>query len=157
MCNWQVRSVSSVCSGLYRSELGRGAAVPDWQAGNYFIIRHHRRVHGRAIPYKDAKYWGGHQQHSGPTRSHAGAIRAASGESAHCALRTHVIFTFQRRCFKQDTLSVAGRPKQSVREFPVLFLSKTRSRPKARLWGVSDVPRHTLMSCLNKKWLWILI
>jgi hypothetical protein len=80
--------MSSVCFAPYRSELGRGAAVPDWQAGNYVIIRRHRRVHGRAIPYRDAEYWGGHQQHSGPTRSHASTIRAASGESPHCALHT---------------------------------------------------------------------
>lgn len=77
--------MSSVCFAPYRSELGCGAAVPDWQAGNYVIIRRPRRVHGRAIPHRDAKYWGGHQQHSGPIRSHAGTIRAASGESAHCA------------------------------------------------------------------------
>lgn len=82
MCAIGVRYKSSVCFALYRSELGRGAAVHDWQAGNYVIIRRHRRVHGRAVPHNDAKYWGGNQQHSGPSRSHDGSFRTASGESA---------------------------------------------------------------------------
>lgn len=76
----------------YRSELGRGASVPDWQAGNYVIIRCHGRVHGRAVPYTDAKYWVGHQLHGGPNRSHAGAVRAPSGETSLC-----VISSFKRR------------------------------------------------------------
>ena len=93
MCNRHVRCISSVCFAPCRSELGRGSAVPDWQAGNYVIIRRHRRVHGRTVPHKDAKYWGGHQQHSGPSRSHAGTIRAASGESAHCAPSSFLHFS----------------------------------------------------------------